>query len=342
MPMDIKLSVLDQSPAHPLETAPGCANAGQMSIALARACDSQGYHRYWVAEHHNSPQFAGPAPEVLVAGIASVTEHMRVGSGGVMLSHYSPYKVAEVFNMLCALFPDRIDLGIGRAPGGDARAASALAWPSSPLEPNHYPAQAATLKGLVTQTLPADHPWAGLHISPQLGSGPELWMLGSGGGSAALAGQLGMSLALARFISADHCHPEIFDAHDQAWRAAGHEGTPRRMLAIAGFCAETREEAMELASTAIYRKMMVQIGGQDALLSPAVVQDRRKRFSPSEEAEYRHIESGYTIGTPEQCRAEIEALAKAFGSDEIAVVTVTHDFVARVNSYRLLAGAFTG
>ena len=147
MPMDIKLSVLDQSPAHPLETAPGCANAGQMSIALARACDSQGYHRYWVAEHHNSPQFAGPAPEVLVAGIASVTEHMRVGSGGVMLSHYSPYKVAEVFNMLCALFPGRIDLGIGRAPGGDAREPSPLA--AQPGEPRRRVGQGSDHLDLV-------------------------------------------------------------------------------------------------------------------------------------------------------------------------------------------------
>ncbi|MBL8436956.1 MAG: MsnO8 family LLM class oxidoreductase [Zoogloeaceae bacterium] len=342
MPADIKLTVLDQSPTHPVETAPGCANAGQMSIALAKACEALGYHRYWVAEHHNSPQFAGPSPEILVAAIASVTQRMRVGSGGVMLSHYSPYKVAEVFNMLCALFPGRIDLGIGRAPGGDGRAASALAWPSGPLDPQHYPAQAATLKGLMNNTLPPDHPWSGLHISPRLDGGPEFWMLGSGGGSAALAGELGMHLALARFISPDHCHPEIFQAYDQAWHAGGHEGAPKRMLAIAGFCAETREEALHLASTAIYRKMMVQAGGQDALLSPDAVQDRRKRFSPSEEAQFRHIESGYTIGTPEQCREEIETLAKAFGTDEIAVVTVTYDFEARARCYARLAEVANG
>ena len=338
MAAEIRLTVLDQSPIHPVETAPGCANAGQMSIALARACDPLGYHRYWVAEHHNSPQFAGPSPEILVASIASATTRMRVGSGGVMLSHYSPYKVAEVFNMLAALFPDRIDLGIGRAPGGDMLASSAMAWPGPPLDPGQYPAQAATLKGLLEGNLPADHPWSALHISPTIDTPPQLWMLGSGGGSAALAGQLGMNLALARFISPDHCHPGIFEAHDQGWQDAGHTGKPKRMLAIAGFCADTLEEARLLAGTAVYRKMMMQAGGQDGLLSPEAVQDQRKRFSPSEEATYRHIESGYTIGTPAQCRDDIETLATAFGTDEIAVVTVTHDFGARVKSYELLAG----
>jgi len=130
----VNLTVLDQSPVHPLESAPELANAAMMTIELAKACDTLGYSRYWVAEHHNSPQFAGPSPEILIASIASVTQNMRIGSGGVMLSHYSPYKVAEVFNMLNALFPERIDLGIGRAPGGDAIASSALAWPSQPLQ----------------------------------------------------------------------------------------------------------------------------------------------------------------------------------------------------------------
>jgi len=338
MSPDIKLTVLDQSPMHPIDTAPGCANAGQMSIELAKACDALGYARYWVAEHHNSPQFAGPSPEILIAAIASVTRHMRVGSGGVMLSHYSPYKVAEVFNLLAALFPDRIDLGIGRAPGGDMLASSALAWPGEPLNPVHYSAQAAMLKALLEGTLPADHPWSELHISPAQNDGPEQWMLGSSGGSATLAGEVGMHLALARFIAPDHCKPAIFDAYDRAWATAGHTGQPRRMLAIAGFCADTKAEAERLASTAIYRKMMMQAGGQDGLLSPEAVHDQRKRFSPSEEAQYQHIANGYTIGTAEQCQEEIHALARDFGTDEIAVVTVTYDYQARVESYRLLAG----
>ena len=336
MPTDIKLTVLDQSPVHPHESNPQLANAGQMSIDLARACDALGYHRYWVAEHHNSPQFAGPSPEILITAIASVTQRMRVGSGGVMLSHYSPYKVAEVFNMLAALFPGRIDLGIGRAPGGDALASSALVWPHPPQHASQYPAQAATLKALLEKSIPSDHPWAGLHISPEHDDTAQFWMLGSSGGSAELAGQIGASLALARFISPDHCTPDIFNAYERGWQAAGHNGTPHRLLAIGAFCADTQQDAELLASTAIYRKMMTQVGEKDDLLAPDEVMNRRRQFSTSQEAQYLHILDGYTVGTPDQCLSEIHELANAFGTDEIAVVTVTHDYSARQQSYRLL------
>jgi len=336
MSADIRLTVLDQSPVHPAHTSPTHANAGRLSIELARACDALGYHRYWVAEHHNSPQFAGPSPEILITAIASVTQHMRVGSGGVMLSHYSPYKVAEVFNMLSALFPDRIDLGIGRAPGGDALASAALVWPHPPQSANQYPTQAATLKALLEKSMPADHPWAQLHISPDHADPAQFWMLGSSGGSAELAGQIGANLALARFISPDHCTPDIFDAWERGWQSGGHSGKPQRLLAIGAFCADTHEEAELLAGTAIYRKMMTQLGEKDDLLPPAAVQDRRRQFSESQEAQYQHVPDGYTIGTAEQCQSEIHDLAKAFNTDEIAVVTVTYDYTARLRSYQLL------
>lgn len=337
MSSPIKLTVLDQSPVHPNHPGSKAQNAGQMSIELARICDPLGYNRYWVAEHHNSPQFAGPSPEILIASIASVTQNMRIGSGGVMLNHYSPFKVAEVFNMLGALFPDRIDLGIGRAPGGDSLATSALSWPNQPQNGGNYPTQAATLKALLQHQIPPDHPWSDLHISPEHKFCPEMWMLGSSGGSAELAGQLGMHLALARFISPDHCNPSIFDTYTRAWDAAGHQSPPKRMLAIGAFCAETREQAELLASTAIYRKMMNSSGQKSPLLSPEVVQDHRKSFSPSQQAEYEHLLRGYTVGTREHCKTEIEELGRTFDTNEIAVVTVTYDFKLRVESYRLLA-----
>lgn len=321
---------------HPVLPDAAALNAGAMSLQLAKVCDTLGYHRYWVAEHHNSPQFAGPSPEILIACIASMTQHMRIGSGGVMLNHYSPFKVAEVFNMLSALFPNRIDLGIGRAPGGDGLATSALAWPNQPQNGSNYPTQAATLKALLEQHLSADHPWADLHISPQHDSCPEMWMLGSSGGSAELAGQLGMHLALARFISPDHCSPSIFDAYTRAWDAAGHQSSPKRMLAIGAFCADTQEQAELLASTAIYRKMMNSHGQKNHLLSPEDVQNHRLKFTPSQHAEYEHLLKGYTVGTPERCQTEITELSKSFGTNEIAVVTVTYDYISRIESYRLL------
>lgn len=336
MTLDLKLTVLDQSPVHQGGVASQHLNAAQMSIDLAKTCDELGYSRYWVAEHHNSQQFAGASPEILITAIASVTRHMRIGSGGVMLSHYSPYKVAEVFNMLNALFPNRIDLGIGRAPGGGALASSALAWPSQPLDASVYPGQAATLKALLEQAMDQNHPWAELHLSPSVNYVPELWMLGSSGGSASLAGQLGMGLALARFISPDNCTPDIFDVYDRAWRDKGHSGKGSRLLAIGCFCAETQEEAELLASTAIYRKMRLQAEGDNDLLSPEEVQNRRRQFSASHEAEYVHLLNSYTVGTPERCNTEIAALARRFNCNEIALVTVTHDFNARKESYRLL------
>jgi luciferase family oxidoreductase group 1 len=337
MPTDIKLSVLDQSPVHPVETSELLSNAGKMSCELAKACDVLGYHRYWVAEHHNSPQFAGPAPEILIASIASVTKNMRIGSGGVMLPHYSPYKVAETFNMLSALFPGRIDLGIGRAPGGDRLASSALAWPNQPQDGSRYPAQASTLKAFIEGAIPNDHPWADLQIGPIHDIKPEIWMLGSSGGSAELAGQVGMNIALARFITPDQCRPEIFDSHDRAWKVAGHIGRPNRMLAIGAFCADTQEEAELLAGTAIYRKMMMQIGVNDDLMASELVQDMRKKFTYSQEAEYDHLLKGYTVGTPDRCKTEIEELARTFRVNEISIVTVTHNFGARLKSYQLLS-----
>ncbi len=334
MSSTLNLTVLDQSPVHAASKEHG--NAGQMSIELAKACDALGYDRFWVAEHHNSTQFAGPTPEILIASIASVTKNMRIGSGGVMLNHYSPFKVAEVFNMLTALFPDRIDLGIGRAPGGDGLATAALAWPNPPQDGSNYPAQAATLKALLNNEIPTDHPWTDLNISPKHNSHAQMWMLGSSGGSAALAGQLGMNLALARFISPDHCHPSIFDAYSQAWDAAGHTDAPVRMLAIGAFCAETQEQAELLAGTAVYRKLVTPMGHKNPLLSPEEVQDKRSKLPVSQQAEYDHLLAGYTIGTPERCKTEIEELAKEFNTREVAIVTVTYDFESRLDSYRLI------
>ena len=336
MTTPVSLTVLDQSPVHSAPADKIHSNAGQLSIQLATICDELGYSRYWVAEHHNSGQFAGPSPEILIASIASVTRNLRVGSGGVMLNHYSPFKVAEVFNMLSALFPNRIDLGIGRAPGGDGLATSALAWPNPPQDGSHYPTQAATLQALLNNTIPDDHPWASLRITPQHTAPPQMWMLGSSGGSAALAGQLGMHLALARFISPDHCHPSIFDEYTRAWHAAGHDKAPERLLAIGAFCAETLEEAKLLAGTAVYRKIMTSRGHKGPRLPPEDVKDLRSKLPVSQQAEYDHLLSGYTVGTPEQCQTELAALAQRFNTQEIAVVTVTYEFSSRLESYRLL------
>ncbi|GAA0785144.1 MsnO8 family LLM class oxidoreductase [Marinobacterium sediminicola] len=332
--MNIKLSVVDQSPVHGSHSK---IDAPRLTVELAKLCDELGYHRYWVAEHHDSIHFANPCPEILVATIASQTQRIRVGSGGVMLSHYSPLKVAECFKMMATLHPERIDLGVGRAPGGTGLTSHALAFPHEPHHGDLYAHQAQMLEGFVNGTLPADNPYSQINVLPDNSPKPELWMLGSSGGSAGLAGHLGYNIALARFIDPDNCHPSIFAAYTEEWKKAGHEGTPNKMLAIACICADTEEEAKLRAGTAVYRKLAAQMGMREDFLTPSEVQDRYNAMSKSDQAYYDHILKGYTVGTPDQCWQEIEALATSFGCDEISTVTVTHSHHDRMDSYRLLA-----
>ncbi len=332
--MNIKLSVVDQSPVHGSHAK---IEAPRLTIELAQLCDELGYHRYWVAEHHDSVHFANPCPEILVASIASVTKRIRVGSGGVMLSHYSPLKVAECFKMMATLHPDRIDLGVGRAPGGTGLTSHALAFPHEPQHGDLYAHQAQMLEGFVNGTLPADSPYRNINVLPDSTPKPELWMLGSSGGSAGLAGHLGYNIALARFIDPDNCHPSIFKTYSEQWKKAGHTHTPNKMLAIACICAETEEEAKLRAGTAVYRKLAAQMGQREDFLTPSEVQDRYRAMPASDQAYYDHILGGYTVGTPDQCWQEIEQLAQAFDCDEISTVTVTHSHHDRMDSYRLLA-----
>ena len=331
--MNVRLSVVDQSPVHGSHSK---REAPHLTLELARLCDELGYYRYWVAEHHDSQHFANPCPEIMVGAVASVTRRIRVGSGGVMLSHYSPLKVAECFRMLATLYPDRIDLGIGRAPGGTSLTSRALAFPHSPHHGDLYPQQAQLLAGFLNGDLAAQPAFQTIRVMPDNESTPELWMLGSSGGSAGLAGHLGYNLALARFIDPDNCRPEIFAEYQNQWRAAGYAGEGNRMLAIACICAETDDEAHWLAGTAVYRKMAAQSGWREDFLTPDEVRDRYRQMSVSERDRFDHIESGYTIGSARRCRDDIDTLVAAFGCSEVALVTITWSQQARLDSYRLL------
>lgn len=332
--MTLRLTVIDQTPVHEHYTL---ASAPMASLALAQACERLGYHRYWLAEHHNSIQFAGAAPEILLTRIASATERMRVGSGGVMLSHYSPYKVAETFALLAGLFPGRIDLGIGRAPGGSHLSSIALASPGEIPEHDHFPQQAAELCAFLRGDFPAGHPYAALACQVDPAAMPSLWMLGSGGGSSKLAGQLGMGLALAQFIAPGVCSPAIFEQHAQAWRSAGQADTPPRLLAVAAICADSDEQARFIAGTAVYRKMSAGRGPREALLSPEQVQRRYARMSSGERAEFDQTLGAMVVGSAQTCRSRLQAFARDFGCEEIGIVTVTHRFEDRLRSYELLA-----
>ena len=303
-------------------------------------CDALGYHRYWVAEHHDSIQFAGAAPEILLTAIASTTRHMRVGSGGVMLTHYSPYKIAETFALLGALFPGRIDLGIGRAPGGGHLSSVALAAPAAPANHDHFAQQVAELCAFLRGDFPPTHPYAALACPVDDSTRPALWMLGSGGGSSGLAGQLGMGLALARFIAPRSCSPAIFKHHDQAYARSGMQNQPARLLAVALICGETDEQARFIAGTAVYRKMTAGKPPREPLTSPSDVRAQYERMSLEMRQEFDETLADMIVGSPQTCRQQLLDLAHTYECEEIGIVTVTHAFEDRVQSYRLLAEAF--
>lgn len=332
--MTLQLTVIDQTPVHG-DRPPLAAAAA--SVELAIECEALGYHRYWLAEHHNSIQFAGPAPEILLTRIASATQRMRVGSGGVMLTHYSPYKVAETFALLGSLFPGRIDLGIGRAPGGSHLSSTALAAPGHLDQHDHFTQQAAELCAFLRGSFPKDHPFADLCCATDKNTMPSLWMLGSGGGSSGLAGQLGMGLALAQFIAPRVCSPSIFQHYEQTFAQAGFATQPPRLLALAVVCATTDDEARFIGGTAAYRKMMSGREPREPLLSPEEVQRRCHRMSRADRNEFNDTMADMVIGSPATCREKTLKLAAAFTCEEIGIVTVTHRFTDRLDSYRLLA-----
>lgn len=334
--MTLRLTVIDQTPIHADRPQLGAPAA---SVELAVHCDAWGYHRYWVAEHHDSIQFAGAAPEILLTAIAGATRRMRVGSGGVMLTHYSPYKVAETFALLGALFPGRIDLGIGRAPGGSHLSSVALAAPAAPAHHDHFPQQAAELCAFLRGDFPASHPYAALACPVDDSTRPALWMLGSGGGSSGLAGQLGMGLALARFIAPRSCSPAIFKHHGQVYARSGMQAAPPRLLAVAVICAETAQQARFLAATAVYRKMMAGQQPREPLASPSAVRAQYERMSLDLRHAFDETLADMIVGSPQTCRQQLLDLAHSFECEEIGIVTVTHAFEDRVQSYKLLAEA---
>jgi luciferase family oxidoreductase group 1 len=331
--MKLKLGVVDQSPVANGGTA---ADAIARTLQLARVTETLGYSRYWLAEHHSTNSFAGSSPAVLIARVASVTDRIRVGSGGVMLSHYSPLQVAENFRMLEAMFPGRIDLGVGRAPGGDGRTTLALQYGRGGIGVDQYPAQVEHLTGWLTDGFEEPHPWRRVRAMPRAATVPELWMLGSGGSTAEYAARLSAGYSFAQFISGEDGAPLMRRYHDR-YQPDARSPQPRGNVALGVICAETQAEAQRLASSmeAWGRGIM---RGQD-------------RGIPSPEQALETLEPGWSpppmgtdgarmiAGDPAQVRAELLRVAARYGVDEVMAVTVTHSFDARVRSYQLLAEA---
>lgn len=327
------LSVLDQSPIAEGSTG---ADALRNTVDLARLAEELGYHRYWVAEHHGGPMLAGPSPEVLAGPIAAATEQIRVGSGGVMLPHYSPLKVAESFTILAALFPGRIDLGLGRAAGTDPIATFALQRDRGQPAPDDFPSQLAELLGYLDDDLPGEHPFR--HLSATLPGRPELpvpWLLGSSAQSATWAGELGLPYAFADFINPNGS--EIAALYRERFDAARDLSSPRTAVAAWVLCASSDEEARELASSSQMVLTLLRRGRLIAVPAPAEALAFLARAGEPGNGSMPGRRA--IVGSPEKVRAGIEDLASAYGAEEVIVVTITHDHGARRRSYKLLAEA---
>jgi luciferase family oxidoreductase group 1 len=326
----MKLSVLDQSPVA-AGTPPAQALAN--SIDLARRCEQLGYARYWVAEHHASPALAGAAPEILIAAIASATSSIRVGSGGVMLPHYSPLKVAEQFSALAGLFPDRIDLGLGRAPGSDPRTAFALQRDRRQAAPYDFPNQLAELIGYLDNGLAPDHPFAPYAATlPGLPHAPEPWVLGSSPDSAAFAGELGLPYCFADFIGGDGA--AICADYRRRFRPRRPGDAPRVMVALWTIAAASDADATRLAAPARMMFAHMLMGRSIAVPDPETA--LAWLAAHGEPPQRRRV----IAGSRATVRAGLEAAAADYGADELMLVNILHGHADRVRSYELVAQAF--
>ncbi|HSZ05312.1 MAG TPA: LLM class flavin-dependent oxidoreductase [Solirubrobacteraceae bacterium] len=337
----MRLSVLDQSP---ISQGSSGAQALANTLDLARLADQLGYHRYWVAEHHGGPMLAGPSPEALIGPIAAATTRIRVGSGGVMLPHYSPLKVAETFSLLAGLFPGRIDLALGRAAGTDPITTFALQRDRRQAAPDDFPQQLAELLGYLDDSLPPDHPFTRLAKTlPGRPQRPEPWLLGSSPQSAIWAAELGLPYAFADFINPRGA--EIAALYRERFAPSSPEGEhaqavakPRTAVGVWVVCADSDEEAQRLAASGRMTFTLLRRGQLIAVPPP----EQALRFLAADEraGDQPRSERRAVVGAPDTVRAQLQEVLASYGADEAIVVSITYEHEARRRSYELLAEAF--
>ncbi len=304
-------------------------------VALAVAAEQLGYRRYWVAEHHNTLSLASASPEIVVAAVAARTTSIRVGSGGVLLPHYSPLKVAESFRLLDALFPGRVDLGVGRTAGTDPVTEAALQYRPGALGDEHFAQKVEDLVGFVDGSLDPSHPYAEVRAVPRGPAGPDVWILGSSSQGAACAAYLGLPFAFAHFISAQF-GPQVMHGYRRGFAPSARLTEPRSIVAVAALCADTEAEARRLATSAAAWGLRPEGGERGPLLPPG---QATAGLTAAEQARLAQRRAEMVVGAPEQVSAALSDLARAFAVDEVMVLTVCHDPLARLRSYQLLAEA---
>ncbi len=321
----VPLSVLDLSPVPSGATT---ASALADSLALVRHAEEFGYVRYWVAEHHGMPGIASSAPAVLIGALASATSRIRVGSGGVMLPNHAPLVVAEQFGMLEALHPGRIDLGIGRAPGTDPRTAAALRRSVEGLSAEEFPEQLAALRGFFRG------PVAGVTAVPAQGNEPPLWLLGSSGYSAQVAGLLGLPFAFAHHFSGHNTLPALA-LYRESFRPSEMLTEPYAMVCVSVLVADDDPTARRLALPGGLSFLRLRSGRPGPV--PTVAEAESYPYAPHELAFVQDRLDSQVIGGPETVRQGLADLLEDTGADELMITTLVHDPADRLRSYALLS-----
>jgi luciferase family oxidoreductase group 1 len=332
--LDLSLSVLDLSPVGSGSTT---TRALRNTLELARLADRLGYKRYWLAEHHNLPSVASPAPEVMIGHVAGETSRIRVGAGGIMLPNHAPLKVAETFKLLEALHPGRVDLGIGRAPGTDPVTARALRGPRGTAGADDFPEQFGELLAFAGEGFPEGHPFRPIVAVPEDVELPPIWLLGSSGYSARAAGEMGLGYAFASHFSPVDPAPPMQAYREYFASSEGFPG-PHAILAASVVCAEYPEEAERLASSMGLAWVRLRTGNPGPLPSPDEAIDYS--YTPAERRLLEAYRSMQVVGDPSTVREQLDDLARNTGADEVMVTTMVHDHRARLRSYELLAEVF--
>ncbi|MFA7761264.1 LLM class flavin-dependent oxidoreductase [Streptomyces sp. NRRL S-448] len=335
----VPLSVLDLVTVGAGSTAHASLRT---SVAIARLAESRGYHRHWVAEHHSMPGVASSSPAVILAHLAAHTSRIRLGSGGVMLPNHAPLAVAEQFGTLEALAPGRIDLGLGRAPGTDGRTAAALRGPGRLDEAaDEFPRQLAELTRFLDDDFPDGHPYARVHAVPGPVQGPAgrppLWLLGSSGFSARLAGELGLPFAYAHHFSAAGTLPAL-DLYRQSFRPSAVLDSPYAVIGVSALAADTDGAARAQVLTGALSMLRLRTGRPGLIPTPE--EAAAYAFSPLEREFVDSWLANVVHGTPDEVRTGLDDLAKRTGADELMLTTNAHSGAARLRSYELIADVY--
>ena len=326
----MKISAVDQSPIFSNTNAD---QAIRETKDLAKYCDSLGLNRFWLAEHHGSNSFAGCSPEILIPSLAAQTESIRVGSGGVMLMHYSPYKVAENFRLLESLFPNRIDLGLGRAPGSDAYQAGALAYGSKTTGPEFFATKMNDLKSFLEGSASSTQSFESVNVTPGLGEIPEVWLLVSSRQGAEYAAHFGLPMSLAYFI--DPSCADLADLYRDNFQPSVFADRPKVSIGVFSVCADTDKEAEELSLSAAVWRHNSQKGNfgpfptfkeaQDSISGDLVKTNDNKTF----------------VGSPQTVRQKLQPILDKVNPEELKIITICEPFSSRVRSYDLINQSFS-